>query len=91
MLETALEADAELLEFEVIRQVAGKHKIVEETLRRWRRKAQIDAGERRGTTSDEHAGIRRLKKRVAELEQTNELLKSASAFSAAEFDRPTTR
>ncbi len=91
MLETALEADAELSEFEAIRQVAAKHKIADETLRRWRRKAQIDAGQRRGTSSDEHAEIRRLKKRVSELEQTNELLKSASAFFAAELDRPTTR
>ncbi|MCX6468296.1 MAG: hypothetical protein NTW76_03165 [Corynebacteriales bacterium] len=42
-------------------------------------------------SSDEHAEIRRLKKRVAELERTNDLLKSASAFFAAELDRPTTK
>lgn len=91
MLETALEADAELSEFEAIRQVAGKQQVAEETLRRWRRKAQIDAGERAGTTSDEHAEIRRLKKEVAELRRTNELLKSASAFFASELDRTTTK
>nr|WP_232016816.1 IS3 family transposase [Gordonia insulae] len=80
MLETALEADAELSEFEAIRQVAAKQQVAEETLRRWRRKAQIDAGQRAGTSSEEHAEIRRLKKEVAELRRTNELLKSASAF-----------
>lgn len=91
MLETALESDAELSEFEAIRAIAAKRKIAEETLRRWRRKAQIDSGQRRGVTSDEHAEIRRLKKRITELERTNDLLKSASAFFAAELDRPTTR
>lgn len=91
MLETALEADAELSEFEAIRQIASKQQIAEETLRRWRRKAQIDAGQRPGTTSEEHAEIRRLKKEVAELKRTNELLKSASAFFASELDRTTTK
>jgi len=91
MLETALEADAELSELEAIRRVAAKQQVAEETLRRWRRKAQIDAGERDGTTSTEHAEIRRLKKEVAELRRTNELLKSASAFFASELDRTTTK
>lgn len=91
MVETVLESDAELSEFEAIRRVASKQQIGEETLRRWRRKAQVDAGERRGVSSDEHTEIRRLKKRVAELERTNELLKSASAFFASELDRTTTR
>ncbi|RRQ26239.1 hypothetical protein DK926_18475 [Rhodococcus sp. Eu-32] len=91
MVETVLESDAELSEFEAIRRVASKQQIGEETLRRWRRKAQVDAGERRGASSDEHNEIRRLKKRVAELERTNELLKSASAFFASELDRTTTR
>ena len=67
MVETVLESDAELSEFEAIRRVASKQQIGEETLRRWRRKAQVDAGERRGVSSDEHNEIRRLKKRVAEL------------------------
>ena len=81
MLETALEADAELSEFEAIRQIASKQLIAEETLRRWRRRAQVDAGQRPGTTSEEHA----------ELKRTNELLKSASAFFASELDRTTTK
>ena len=91
MLETALQGDGELSEFEAIRQVAAKQQVAEETLRRWRRKAQIDAGEREGTTSSENAEIRRLKKENAELRRTNELLKSASAFFASELDRTTTK
>ena len=34
------------------------------------------------------AEIRELKKEVAELRRANEILKSASAFFAAELDRP---
>jgi transposase len=40
-----------------------------ETLRKWVRPAEVDAGQRPGTTSAEHAGIRRLKREVAELRQ----------------------
>jgi transposase len=59
-----------------------------ETLRKWIRRAEIDGGTRPGTTSEEHAEIRRLKKENAELRRANEILKSASAFFAAELDRP---
>jgi hypothetical protein len=48
-------------------------------------------GSRPGTTSAESAEIRRLKKENAELRQANEILRTASAFFAAELDRPATR
>ncbi|MCV7349683.1 hypothetical protein [Mycobacterium parmense] len=48
---------AEVSAFEAIRSVAGKLGIAGESVRRWRRKAQVDAGERPGTTSSEHADI----------------------------------
>ena len=82
---------SDVSEFEAIKSVAGKLDISEESVRRWRRKAQVDAGERPGMTSSEHAGIRRLKRENAELRRANEILKSASAFFAAEFDRPPTK
>ena len=59
-----------------------------ETLRKWVRQAEIDAGQRPGLTSEEHAEIKRLKRENAELRRANEILKSASAFFAAELDRP---
>ena len=59
-----------------------------ETLRKWVRRAEIDGGTRPGKTSEEIAEIRELKKEVAELRRANEILKSASAFFAAELDRP---
>lgn len=90
LLDTTMEA-SESSEFEAIRSVAAKLGISEESVRRWRRRAQIDAGERPGTTGSEHAEIRRLKREVAELRRANEVLKAASAFFAAELDRPATK
>jgi transposase len=52
------------------------------------RRAEIDGGQRPGRTSEEIAEIRELKKEFAELRQANEISKSASAFFAAELDRP---
>ena len=85
--ETTMEA-SEVSEFEAIKSVAGKLGISEESLRRWRRKAQIDAGERPGMTSSEHAEVKRLKRENAELRRANEILKAASAFFAAEYRPP---
>jgi transposase len=59
-----------------------------ETLRKWVRRAQVDAGERPGTTTEESEKIRALKKENAELRRANEILKAASSFFAAELDRP---
>jgi uncharacterized protein (DUF2384 family) len=50
LLETTREA-SDISEFEAIKSVASKLGISEESLRRWRRKAQIDAGERPGMTA----------------------------------------
>ena len=62
-----------------------------ETLRKWVRRAEVDSGTRPGVTSEESAEIRRLKREVAELRRANEILKAASAFFAAELDRPPPR
>jgi transposase len=59
-----------------------------ETLRKWVRQDQIDHGSRAGTTSDESAEIKRLKRENAELRRANAILKAASVFFAAELDRP---
>jgi len=90
LLDTMMEA-SETSEFEAIKSVASKLGVSEESVRRWRRKSQVDAGQRPGMTSGEHAEVRRLKREVAELRRANEILKSASAFFAAELDRPATK
>jgi transposase len=59
-----------------------------ETLRKWVRRAEVDSGERPGLSTAERTEIRELKREVAELRRANEILKSASAFFAAELDRP---
>jgi transposase len=78
-------------EYAAIRHVALKLGVGPETLRKWRRAAEIDSGQRPGVTSAESAEIRKLKREVAELRRANEILRTASAFFAAELDRPTTR
>lgn len=76
-------------EFEAIRSIARKLGIGSpETLRLWIRRAEIDGRVRPGKTSEDIAEIRELKKEVSELRRANEILKSASAFFAAELDRP---
>ena len=72
-----------------IKSVASKLGITcPEQLRKWLRQAEIDGGVRPGKTTEEIAEIRALKKEVAELRRANEILKAASAFFAAELDRP---
>jgi transposase len=57
-----------------------------ETLRNWVEKAEIDSGQRPGTTSDEKKRIAELEKEVRELRRANEILKAASAYFARELD-----
>ena len=78
-------------EYAAIRHVGARLGVGPETLRKWRRRAEIDTGQRPGLTSDEHAEVKRLRREVAELRRANEILRTASAFFAAELDRPTTR
>ena len=76
-------------EFEAITAVATRLGIGSpETLRKWVRRAEIDAGQRPGTTTEESEKIKALKKENAELRRANEILKAASSFFAAELDRP---
>jgi transposase len=76
-------------EFAAIGSVARKLGIGSaETLRKWVRQAQVDTGQRPGVTTEESEQVKALKRENAELRRANEILKSASAFFAAELDRP---
>ena len=59
-----------------------------ETVRKWVRQSQVDAGSRAGTSTDESAEVKRLRRENAELKRANAILKAASVFFAAELDRP---
>jgi transposase len=57
-----------------------------ETLRNWVEKAEVDLGQRPGTTSDDRKRIADLEREVRELRRANEILKAASAYFARELD-----
>ena len=68
--------------------VAAKIGCTAETLRRWIRQAERDAGKREGLTTDERVRLKALEKENRELKKANEILRLASAFFAqAELDR----
>ena len=88
MVAGRLEADGSCTVWQAISQIAPKLGIANESLRRWYNQAQIDDGKAPGITREEHSEIKRLKRENAELRRANEILKTASAFFAAELDRP---
>jgi transposase len=59
-----------------------------ESVRAWVRQADIDEGVSSGTTTGEAERVKALEQEVRELRRANAILKSASAFFAAELDRP---
>lgn len=62
-----------------------------ESLRSWVKQAKRDRGLEPGPTSDELEEIRALRREVADLRRTNEILKAATTFFVQEADRPRTR
>jgi len=59
------------------RQIGALIDVHSETLRGWVERAQVDAGDRPGTTYDEHVELIRLRCEVGELRRANEILKTA--------------
>jgi transposase-like protein len=71
-----------------IASIASKIGCTAESLRRWLRQAEHDAGMRPGATTDERERIKALERENRELRQANEILRKASAyFAQAELDR----
>ncbi len=72
-------------EWDAMRSVAQKLGIgTTETVRKWVRRAEVDAGARPGVTSEESAQLRRLKAEVKELRRANEILKAAAVKSTGQ-------
>jgi transposase len=60
-----------------------------EALRNWVRQAEIDVGDRAGTSTADAERIRQLERENRELRRANTILRQASAyFAQAELDRP---
>ena len=57
-----------------------------EALRSWVKQAEIDGGERPGTTTGDNQRIAELEREVRGLRRANEILKAASAYFARELD-----
>ena len=86
MVEEHQEAHAS--EWAVLQSVAPKLGCTAETLRKWVRQAQRDAGHRPGLTTSERERLQELEREVRELTRANEILRNASAyFAQAELDR----
>jgi len=75
----------------LVTRIARQLGIGPESLRKWVPQAEVDRGQRPGTSSEEARRIADLEREVRELRRANEILKSASAFFAAELDRPQRR
>jgi transposase len=73
-------------QWEAIVSVAGKVGVSAESLRRWVRQAEVDAGHRAGTSSADAEALRELRRENRELRRANEILKAASVFFARELD-----
>ena len=72
-----------------ISSIATKIGCTAETLRRWVRQSERDAGLGDCVTTQERDRIRALERENRELRQANEILRKASAyFAQAELDRP---
>ena len=84
-----LEHEAEYpSQWSAIQSIAAKIGCTAETLRRWVRREERDAGRRAGPTSEQQARLKALVRENRELRQANEILRKASAyFAMAELDR----
>jgi len=68
--------------------IAEKIGCTAETLRKWVRQAERDAGTRPGLTTEERERLKQLERENFELRRANEILRLASAyFAKAELDR----
>ncbi len=68
------------------RKVGGELGIKADTLRGWAKQAQVDRGMRPGASTADAARIQALERENAELRRVNAILRTASAFFAAELD-----
>lgn len=69
-----------------VKAVATQVGVGSESLRRWVRQAQVDSGQREGTTTVQDEENKRLRVENRRLREDNAILKAAATFFAAELD-----
>lgn len=81
-------ADAHDSQWAAITSIAEKIGCTAETLRKWVRQAERDAGTRPGLITEERERLKQLERENFELRRATEILRLASAyFAKAELDR----
>ena len=65
-------------EWAAMRAISGRLGMNPETLRKWVRQAEVDAGEAPGVTTDAAREIRELRRKCSELGSTIDILKAAA-------------
>jgi transposase len=60
-----------------------------ETVPKWCRQAEVDAGARPGVTSEDSAELKRVRRENAELKRANAILRAASLVSTGQRNRAT--
>ncbi|WP_081766483.1 MULTISPECIES: transposase [Microbacterium] len=86
LVQEARKEDPELSVNQAVIRIGQRVGVNPDTLRGWVKQAQIDAGDRPGTTSDDGQRIKALEAENRELKRANEILLAASSFFARELD-----
>ena len=73
-------------EWAAMKAISARLGMSAETLRKWVRQAEVDAGVAPGMTTDAAREIRDLHRKCRELEATLEILKAATGFFRREYD-----
>ena len=86
LVQEAREQDPELSVNAAVQRIGTRVGVNPDTLRGWVKQADIDAGKRPGTTTDDAKRIKELEAENRELKRANEILLAASSFFARELD-----
>ena len=86
LVQEVREQDPELSLNAAVVRVGHRVGVNPDTLRGWVKQADIDAGRRPGTTTDDASRIKALEAENRELKRANEILLAASSFFARELE-----
>jgi transposase len=79
-------ADDYETEWAAMKAISARLGMSAETLRKWVRQAEVDAGAAAGVPTEIIRELRELRRKCRELESTIEILKAATSFFARECD-----